>query len=172
LNILPSYTDYFQLTTVTTALNTSIVNVGSALAGFVNGLLCDRLGRRITLYWAALITIIGIILQSAAQNIAMFIVGRLVIGFGVGISAAAAPTYLAEAVPYKWRALTLGLFYVFWYVGEYDRSPGYFPVVFPLFMKKSDDQEPCWPPESHMALPKSTRPGRGESPLFYRASSA
>jgi MFS family permease len=172
LNILPSYTDYFQLTTVTTALNTSVVNVGSALAGFVNGLLCDRLGRRMALYWAALITIVGIILQSAAQNIGMFIVGRLVIGFGVGISSAAAPTYLAEAVPYKWRALTLGLFYVFWYVGEYDSSLDYFSLVFLLFMEKMNDQEPCWPPESHTALPKSTRPGRGEPPPFYRASSA
>ncbi|KAJ9293513.1 hypothetical protein DTO271G3_7778 [Paecilomyces variotii] len=117
LNILPSYTDYFHLSSVTTALNTSIVMVGNALAGTVNGFLCDRIGRRSTLLVAAIIAIIGIVLQSAAVNIAMFIVARCVIGFGTGVSAAAAPTYLAETVPCTWRAFTLGLFFDFWYVG-------------------------------------------------------
>lgn len=96
--------------------------VGNALAGTVNGFLCDRIGRRSTLLVAAIIAIIGIVLQSAAVNIAMFIVARCVIGFGTGVSAAAAPTYLAETVPCTWRAFTLGLFFDFWYVGMYGYS--------------------------------------------------
>ncbi|KAJ5908984.1 MFS sugar transporter-like protein [Penicillium taxi] len=117
LNILPSYTEYFSLTTVTTALNTSIVSVGNCVAGFFNGWMCDYLGRRPTLYIASVIALIGIIIQSAAQNIGMFIAGRFIIGFGVGISITAAPTYLSEIVPAKYRAFTLGLYYDFWYVG-------------------------------------------------------
>lgn len=48
----------------------------------------------------------------------MFIVGRCMVGFGIGIASAVAPTYLAEAVPYRWRAVTLGLFFDLWYVGK------------------------------------------------------
>lgn len=81
--------------------------------------MCDYLGRRWTLFYASCITIAGVIIQSAAQNIGMFIAGRFIIGFGVGISATASPTYLSEAVPSKWRAFTLGLYFDFWYVGKW-----------------------------------------------------
>ncbi|KAJ5127947.1 MFS sugar transporter-like protein [Penicillium atrosanguineum] len=117
LNILPSYTDYFHLNTVSIALNTSIVGIGNAVAGLFNGPLCDYLGRKKTLFYASCITIIGVAIQSAAQNIGMFIAGRFIIGFGVGISCTASPTYLSECVPAKWRAFTLGMYYDFWYVG-------------------------------------------------------
>ncbi|KAJ5777042.1 MFS sugar transporter-like protein [Penicillium odoratum] len=117
LNILPSYTEYFSLNSVTTALNTSAVGIGGAVAGFFNGLMCDCFGRRLTLFYASCITLVGIAIQSAAQNIGMFLAGRFIIGFGVGISSTASPTYLSETVPAKWRAFTLGLFYDIWYVG-------------------------------------------------------
>ncbi|KAL2219712.1 putative sugar transporter [Thermoascus aurantiacus ATCC 26904] len=114
LNILPSYADYFHLNVVTTALNTSIVHVGNALAGLANGLISDHFGRRPAMLWAAIITIIGVILQAAAQNIAMFIATPFAIGFGVGVSSAAAPPYLAETVPCRWRAFALGLSFDCW----------------------------------------------------------
>ncbi|KAJ5524029.1 MFS sugar transporter-like protein [Penicillium frequentans] len=117
LNILPSYTDYFNLNTVNTALNTSAVGIGNCVAGFFNGMMCDYFGRRLTLFYASCIALVGIIIQSAAQNTGMFIAGRVIIGFGVGVSSAASPTYLSEVVPTKWRAFTLGLYYDCWYVG-------------------------------------------------------
>lgn len=120
MNILPSYTEYFSLNTVTTALNTSIVGIGNAVSGLFNGPLCDYLGRKKTLLYASCLTIIGVAVQSAAQNIGMFIAGRFIIGFGVGISCTASPTYLSECVPSKWRAFTLGMYYDFWYVGKYN----------------------------------------------------
>jgi len=117
LNILPSYTDYFSLDTATLALNTASVWVGGCISGFFAGQLTDWVGRRPALLWAALLTIVGVILQSAAQNIAMFIAGRIIIGIGTGVSAVAAPTYLSETTPIEWRAFSLGIFYDFWYVG-------------------------------------------------------
>lgn len=101
-----------------TALNTSAVGIGNCVAGFFNGMMCDYFGRRLTLFYASCIALVGIIIQSAAQNTGMFIAGRVIIGFGVGVSSAASPTYLSEVVPTKWRAFTLGLYYDCWYVGK------------------------------------------------------
>jgi MFS family permease len=86
LNILPSYTDYFSLTTVTLALNTSSVWIGGALAGLFYGRVTDIIGRRQALLWAAVLTIFAAILQAASQNIPMFVVARILIGFGTGAS--------------------------------------------------------------------------------------
>lgn len=72
LNILPSYADYFNLNTATTGLNTASVWIGGILAGLTFGKVTDVIGRRPALFWSAIITIIAVILQSAAQNIAMF----------------------------------------------------------------------------------------------------
>jgi predicted MFS family arabinose efflux permease len=89
LNILPSYTDYFSLTTTTLALNTSSVWLGGCLTGFFYGLVTDAIGRKNALLLAAIITIFGVILQTASQNIAMFVIARIIIAFGTAASASA-----------------------------------------------------------------------------------
>ena len=118
LNILPSYTEYFSLNTTTLALNTSALWIGGAVAGVVYGPITDILGRKKALFWAAVLTIISAVIQAAAQNIAMFVVSRILIGFGTGASAVAGPTYLAETMQLKHRAWGLGIFYDCWFVGE------------------------------------------------------
>ncbi|TVY84968.1 Lactose permease [Lachnellula suecica] len=117
LNILPSYTDFFHLNTTTLALNTASVWLGGCIAGFFYGLVTDAIGRKNSLLLAAIITILGVILQTASQNVAMFVVSRIIIGFGTAGSGSAGPTYLAETLPFEWRAWGLGVFYDFWYVG-------------------------------------------------------
>ncbi|EFY92129.1 sugar transporter, putative [Metarhizium acridum CQMa 102] len=91
LNILPSYTDYFRLTSATQGLNTASVFIGGFFGPMVGGVMSDKLGRRPALFWASVITMVGIVLQSAAQNVAMFVVARIILGFGGGISNVAAP---------------------------------------------------------------------------------
>lgn len=117
LNILPSYTDYFTLTTATLSLNTASVWIGSILAGGMYAKVPDWIGRKWALFFGAILTIFGVIIQTAAQNIAMFVVARILIGFGTGASAIAGPVYLAETLPVRYRAWGLGLFYDFYYVG-------------------------------------------------------
>jgi len=79
----------------------------------------DILGRKYALLIAAVFTIFAAVLQTASQNVAMFVVARIFIGFGTGASAVTGPTYLAETLPYNWRAWGLGSFYDMWYVGKY-----------------------------------------------------
>lgn len=118
LNILPSYTDYFELTTATLALNTASVWMGSVIAGVAFAKVPDWIGRKWAMLWGAIITIFGVILQTAAQNIAMFVIARIFIGIGTGASSIAGPVYVSETIPVKYRAWSLGLFYDLWYVGK------------------------------------------------------
>ncbi|KAJ7145289.1 MFS sugar transporter-like protein [Mycena filopes] len=121
LNILPSYANYFNINgpngTVILSLNTASVWIGGILAGVSFGKVTDVIGRRPALFWAAIITLFAVILQTAAQNVGMFVAARIFIGYGTSASALTGPAYLAETLPFKWRAWGLGIFNDFYYVG-------------------------------------------------------
>ncbi|CAM1502653.1 Fc.00g074290.m01.CDS01 [Cosmosporella sp. VM-42] len=91
LNFLPSYTDYFHLITATFALNTASVWVGSTLSGIIFAQVPDLIGLKWTLFVSAIITLVGVVIQTAAQSTAMFIVSRIIIGLSTGGSTVAGP---------------------------------------------------------------------------------
>lgn len=109
LNILPSYTEYFNLTPATTGLNTASVFIGGFFGPIWAGVITDRLGRRPAIFWGTLVTLIGIILQGAAQNVAMFVIARIILGWGSAISGVAAAVYLSETFPSRWRTWGVGV---------------------------------------------------------------
>ncbi|KAK7747080.1 hypothetical protein SLS62_009236 [Diatrype stigma] len=117
LNILPSYTEYFQLDTVSLALQSSISWAGCAVAGFGYGNLTDWVGRKKAMWISAIITLVGVIIQAASQNIAMFVVARFIVGIGNGATFICGPIYLAEIFPLKWRGIGLAIFMDFFYIG-------------------------------------------------------
>ncbi|KAJ0415123.1 general substrate transporter [Aspergillus carlsbadensis] len=118
LLILPSYSEYFHLTTTTEGLNNAAMWMGGILGAFLMQPVPDYFGRRRAIYIAAVVTVIGIILQAAAQNIGMFVVARIIVGIGSAISNGAAPTLLGELLPPRRRARVLGLFFSCYYVGS------------------------------------------------------
>ncbi|KAF7299678.1 Hexose transporter protein [Mycena chlorophos] len=117
LNILASYNTYFDLNTVTNALNTASVWIGGIIAGVSFGKVTDLIGRRPSLFYAAVITLVAVVLQTAAQDIGMFVFARILIGFGTTASALTGPAYLAESLPVTWRSWGLGIFNDAYYVG-------------------------------------------------------
>lgn len=117
LNILPSYTDYFNLNAATTGLNTSSVFIGAIIGPLVSGIITDKYGRRPAIFWGSIILLVGILLQTAAQNIAMFVVARIILGFGNALSGIAAQVYLSETFSSRYRAWGVGLLNDFYYVG-------------------------------------------------------
>jgi MFS family permease len=119
LNILPTYTNYFNLDTATLSLQTAALWIGGCLAGLTWGKVTDIIGRRPALFWAAVITIVAIVLQTAAQDIAMFVVARILVGFGTSASGLSGPVYLAETLPFHWRGWGLGIFNDCYYVGRW-----------------------------------------------------
>lgn len=109
LNILPSYTDYFNLNSATTGLNTASVFIGGFFGPIFAGVMTDRLGRRPAIFWGSVVTLLGIILQTAAQNIAMFVVARIILGWGSAISSVAGAVYLSETFASRYRAWGVGV---------------------------------------------------------------
>ncbi|CAK7894335.1 high-affinity glucose transporter [[Candida] anglica] len=116
---LPSYTSYFSLTPVTIGLNTSAMWMGQIIAAiFLNQLFIDHLGRKTAILSSVLISFIGVALQSAAQNIGMFVVGRIFLGLGCNIGVSSAALLVGEIAPAKYRGLFLGLAFTSFYIGS------------------------------------------------------
>ena len=117
LNILPSYTEYFSLTSATLGLNSAIVWIGAIVGSIILAKVPDIIGRKPAMFYCAVVAIIGSGLQGASQNIAMFLVARLILGLGVGGTYVAVPLLIAETLPLKLRPLGLGAFTDLYYVG-------------------------------------------------------
>ncbi|KAI3704073.1 hypothetical protein L1987_74280 [Smallanthus sonchifolius] len=77
------------------------------IAGLVSSLLAGRvtsvIGRRFSLITSGILFIMGKGFEVFAQNVATLIVGRLFVGFGIGFANQAAPVYITEMAPSKWR---------------------------------------------------------------------
>lgn len=87
----------FQETIVSMAIAGAIF--GAAAGGWIN----DYYGRKKATLLADVIFILGAITMAAAPNPYVLIVGRLLIGLGVGIASVTAPVYIAEASPSEIR---------------------------------------------------------------------
>ena len=78
-----------------------------ALGALFGALSCswsaDRLGRRKTIFLGAVLTLVGEILQCAAFSLAQFVVGRVVLGAGIGMLSAVVPVWQSECSPAKHR---------------------------------------------------------------------
>jgi predicted MFS family arabinose efflux permease len=64
---------------------------GSLLGSLFSDITSGRFGRRDTLAIACIVFVVGSILMSAVQNLAMLIVSRVINGFAVGVSQAILP---------------------------------------------------------------------------------
>ncbi|KAK4095739.1 general substrate transporter [Parathielavia hyrcaniae] len=82
---------------------------GAVFGSLMGGLTMDRFGRRKTIMIGALIALVGAILQAAAQNLAMILVGRIIAGWAVGLLSMAVPVYQSECAHPKIRGLIVGL---------------------------------------------------------------
>lgn len=110
LNILPSYINYFHLDNPAyTGLNTASVFIGGFFGPIGAGVMTDRLGRRPAIFWGSVVTLLGILLQTAAQNIAMFVIARIILGWGSAISSVAGGVYLSETFASRYRAWGVGV---------------------------------------------------------------
>jgi MFS family permease len=130
-----------------------------AVAAFPAGFLVDWRGRRESIFWSCIITLIGAILQTAAVNVGMFILGRFIIGTGLAVAATATPTYVAETAPPKHRAFALGLYYSCWGVGTLIAS-GVCYRVSPFIVSSFD----CRPMLTKHRANSYPAPGPGASP--------
>jgi len=80
-------------------VNVGAILVGSSIGAFGAGRLSDLIGRRNTMMLAAALFIVSALLAGAAGSSAIFIVARIVGGFGVGAASVTSPVYISEVTP-------------------------------------------------------------------------
>lgn len=83
---------------------------GTVLGSLFGGYPADRLGRRATLIGIGFLYLVGAIGSAAATEVHSFIVARVIGGFGIGMSTVAAPLYIAEIAPPRYRGRLTGMF--------------------------------------------------------------
>ncbi|KAI1327467.1 general substrate transporter [Xylariaceae sp. FL0255] len=94
----------FVINASTSSLFTSILSLGTFLGSLVGGDIADFIGRRPTIIGGCLVFCVGCILEIASTNQeALFVIGRLIAGVGVGFISAVVILYMSEIAPKKVR---------------------------------------------------------------------
>lgn len=73
--------------------------IGAGFGGWLN----DRFGRRPSIILADLLFFVGAIIMAAAPIPGILILGRIFVGFGVGMASMTSPLYISEASPARIR---------------------------------------------------------------------
>lgn len=87
----------------------SVLLLGAMAGALCSGGIADRVGRRRTLGALGVVFIAGIAIAALATGYPMMLLGRLVMGLGVGGVSAVVPTYLSEISPTRIRGRMLTL---------------------------------------------------------------
>ena len=88
----------------------SIALIGTVLGAMFGGIPSDRLGRRQTLRWIAVLYLVSAVGAALAPSWVPFMIFRFLGGLGVGASSVTAPLYISEISPAKSRGKLVGLF--------------------------------------------------------------
>jgi MFS transporter, SP family, sugar:H+ symporter len=83
------------------SLIVSILSAGTFCGALAAAPTADTFGRRLSMILESLMFTFGVVLQTAATSIPLFVAGRFFAGFGVGLLSATIPLYQSETSP-KW----------------------------------------------------------------------
>ncbi|GLA47680.1 hypothetical protein AnigIFM63604_002489 [Aspergillus niger] len=92
------------------SLTTSIINVGELVGAVSSYLVDDRIGRRGGLFVSSTFVVLGVIFQVSADKLALLIVGRLLLGYAVGLISCLVPLYVADCAPARFRGALVSLY--------------------------------------------------------------
>lgn len=88
----------------------SSVPLGALLGAIVSGICAKELGRRKSIMLTAILFLIGTLAAAFAPSLMSVILGRLLMGLAIGISAMVVPMYLSEVSPARVRGTIIFLF--------------------------------------------------------------
>ncbi|KAK7331318.1 hypothetical protein VNO77_25540 [Canavalia gladiata] len=118
-NIKASDSQYCKFDSQILTLFTSSLYLAALVASLCASTVTRLFGRRLTMICGGVLFLAGAALNAFAQKVWMLIVGRLLLGFGIGCANQSVPIYVSEVAPYKYRgalnmmfqlAITIGIF--------------------------------------------------------------
>ncbi|CAN6235212.1 unnamed protein product [Urochloa humidicola] len=96
---------------------TSSLWIAGTLSSLVASRVTRRVGRQAIMLIGGALFLAGSVVNAAAVNISMLIIGRMLLGFGLGFTLQAAPVYLSETAPAKWRGAFTSAYNAFVVIG-------------------------------------------------------
>jgi sugar porter (SP) family MFS transporter len=102
--------DAFHLSTWMQEVLVIAVLIGVMIGALIGGTVADRVGRRKTLVWGAILFIAGSILAPLSPNVYVLFIARTLLGIAVGFTSVTAPVYVSELAPPQSRGMLIGLY--------------------------------------------------------------
>ncbi|KAL1201825.1 Sugar transport protein 12 [Cardamine amara subsp. amara] len=100
---------YCRFDSVSLTLFTSSLYLAALCSCVVASYVTRKFGRKLSMLVGGVLFCAGALLNGFATAVWMLIVGRLLLGFGIGFTNQSVPLYLSEMAPYKYRgALNIG----------------------------------------------------------------
>ena len=84
--------------------------IGCILGAIISGKLCDLFGRKPVLIGSAILFFLSALGSAYPYNFSWLIIARVIGGVGVGMASVAAPLYLSEFAPPKYRGRVVALY--------------------------------------------------------------
>ncbi len=106
----PFYEVYFHLTSASSrGWAMSCALLGCLIGSLLSGVLSERLGRKPSLFIAALIFTLSSLSIGFASTFSVFVLGRMTAGLAIGLTSGLSPIYIAEVAPAGIRGKLVGL---------------------------------------------------------------
>ena len=83
---------------------------GTVIGAMIGGWPAEYFGRKKTLLWVGVLYLVSAIGSALAPEVYSFMISRFIGGLGVGISTVAAPMFISEISPPKYRGRLTGMF--------------------------------------------------------------
>jgi sugar porter (SP) family MFS transporter len=106
---LPFLKDEFKLDPLLLGSLTSSALAGAAIGATVAGGLADKYGRKPVILIVAVIFFAGAIISAIATVLSVLVIGRILVGIGIGVASMLTPLYLAETAPPAQRGALVSL---------------------------------------------------------------
>ncbi|PVB63711.1 sugar porter family MFS transporter [Labrenzia sp. 011] len=114
---LPLITKSFDISPTGEGFMTAAVPLGAVAGAILAARYADSLGRRKVLMLCSVLFAAGAVAAGLATGLEFLITARLVLGIAIGASALAAPMFLAELAPAKYRGAVVSAFQLMITVG-------------------------------------------------------
>ncbi|CAM4119934.1 sugar porter family MFS transporter [Helcobacillus massiliensis] len=101
-------TEELGLTPFTEGAVTSSLLFGAAAGAILGGRISDAIGRRPTIIGLSVLFFIGAVLCAITPGLTILLIGRIMLGLGVGGASTVVPVFLAELAPYEIRGALAG----------------------------------------------------------------
>ncbi|KAE9461752.1 hypothetical protein C3L33_06340, partial [Rhododendron williamsianum] len=104
-----STNQYCKFDSQSLTMFTSSLYLAALLSSIVASAVTRIFGRKLSMLFGGVLFFAGALINGLAQAVWMLILGRILLGFGIGFANQSVPLYLSEMAPYKYRgALNIG----------------------------------------------------------------